>query len=73
MYTAIGSVVGAAALRTGLLELADAHADESSMRFFFYSGDRHGALHLPADATPGLRDFLNRQVDGSFNWSSVIP
>ena len=72
-FLAIGSIVGAAALRDGLLELSERHADLGAMRFFFYPGDRHGALHLASGATPGLWTFLNRQVDGSSDWNSVIP
>lgn len=43
-------------------------------RFFFYPGDRHGAISIaPLGATPGLLEFLNGQLSESSSWSSVKP
>lgn len=59
-------------LRAGLGDLADSLSSLEPMRFFFYGGDRHGALSLPLAETPGLSPFLTRQLEGGA-WDSVRP
>lgn len=66
-------------MREGLRDLATWHRDSTdpttpgAFEFFFYAGDRHGALNVAAlSATPGLVDFLNGQLADDA-WSSVIP
>jgi len=46
----------------------------STQRVFYYPGDRHGALAVaPLSATPGLIEFLNAQLDGDEQWTTVEP
>lgn len=42
-------------------------------RDFFFKGDRHGAIVLPFDETPGLLEFIEDQLSGSSSWSNVRP
>jgi hypothetical protein len=43
-------------------------------RDFFYAGSRHGALVVaPLALTPGLTEFLNDQLGGSPDWTTVAP
>jgi len=59
-------------LRAGLGDLASSLESLEAMRFFFYGGDRHGALSLPLADTPGLPRFLQQQLGGGA-WDSVRP
>lgn len=77
LYTALFSPVELGALELGLRELAkwreEAEVGPSLLREFYYFSDRHGALELPFDQTPGLLEFLTAQIEGSPDWASVIP
>ena len=81
LYTALLSPVELGALEFGLRELAKwrespevaAEVAPSLMREFYYFGDRHGAVELPFDQTPGLLEFLTAQIEESPDWASVIP
>lgn len=74
-----GSSFDTEKMRQGLVDVADwveaskAEVAPSKQRFFFYEGDRHGALNVAAlSATPGLSDFLRAQL-GTGEWESTRP
>jgi hypothetical protein len=65
-------------MKGGLVDLAswsETLPIEGGMhRAFYYYSARHGALTVaPLGDTPGLAGFLAAQLDGSGDWSSVIP
>ena len=54
----------------GLRDLAASNPD---LKAFYFPGDRHGALPFRLADTPGLVEFLNKQLSGDPTWQSVIP
>lgn len=68
-----------ARMTEGLRDLAewlDGQADDiapGEFEFFFFGGDRHGALNVaPLSETPGLAEWLDGQLSAE-PWPSVIP
>lgn len=75
-----GASVDGPAMRRGLEDLADWTGGwdpaeiPGRFRFFFYPGERHGALTTgPLAATPGLLEFLQAQLGNDVGWKSVRP
>lgn len=74
-----GRAVSADRLKEGLRDVAAWRGEGAAatapgeLEFFFYGGERHGALNVaPLSDTPGIATFLAGQL-GEGAWPSVIP
>jgi hypothetical protein len=74
------STFNGARFEAGLRDLAtftdsyQSSVSPSVHREFYYGGTRHGALVVaPLAGTPGLAGFLDDQLSGAANWTTVEP